>query len=177
MGFGILEFSCQRNEEEPEMSRKLCTICNTRTAGTGKGTDPQHALSMGYCAPCLEEAEWENTHSDDGHDHLIRTLEVGRQARVDNIAQLEAEVALEIEGCWICHPELNEAQKAHTPREGHANTIAKNYTSHANCNHASTPADRAKCRKIRAANIAAMGPSAVAAAQKIGYRPIESPKL
>lgn len=79
----------------PPKGPKLCSICNKRPVGSGQGTDPRHAKVMGYCAPCLEEAEWENTHSDEGHE----AINAGR-----DIAP-----GVEMTGCWICHPELNAA--------------------------------------------------------------------
>lgn len=78
--------------------RKVCSICGKRAVGTGRGSDPDTARSMGYCAPCLEEGEWENTHSDNGHE-----------GNPD---------AAYTDDCWICHPELNEAQRETTARYG-----------------------------------------------------------
>lgn len=110
------------------MARKLCTICNTRTQYTGPGDDPAPRLSES-CNPCYTEGGWENTHSDENHE--------GGQGDTD--------------GCWICHPELNLAQKVTTRRTGHTNTVAKTRNSHAGHGHLHTPADRATCRKSIAA--------------------------
>lgn len=76
-----------------------CSICQKRPVGSGQGSDPKHAKSMGYCAPCLEEAEWENTHNDYDHE--------GANAGTE-----------ETEGCWVCHPELNRASDDYADRMG-----------------------------------------------------------
>lgn len=84
-------------------------------------------VENGLCTPCSEEGMWENEHNDQGHD------DAAGDGFDDN--------------CWICHPELNEAQAQ--PLVGHTNTVAKTYTSHAECTHARTPKGRAACRKAR----------------------------
>lgn len=82
------------------MAAKLCSLCKTRPVGTGTGHDAKHARTMGYCNPCLTEAEMENEHSDYGHDE-------GKDADGNPT-----------NGCWICHPELNAASADYQPRKG-----------------------------------------------------------
>lgn len=90
---------------------------------------------MGYCTPCLTEAEWENEHSDYAHADGE-----GYQADVDRMAE-----------CWECHPELNEAQKPYAPRqrrqpaEQAARRTQLNHKSQ--CTHPQTPAARRACRE------------------------------
>lgn len=123
------------------MARKICSLCNTRSVGTGKGDgteDVTFARSMGYCIPCTVEADWENVHSDNGHDDA------------DCVAN-GYDTQDSVDDCWICHPELNEATKEHTPRTGHTNTVAKSRTSHADHYHPRTPEARSACRKSMAA--------------------------
>jgi hypothetical protein len=76
----------------------ICSICQKRPIGSGNGSDPRHAKTMGYCAPCLEEAEWENMHSDDDHEGDATDEEKA--------------------GCWICFPELNRASDDYKERMG-----------------------------------------------------------
>lgn len=122
------------------MARKLCTLCNTRPVGYGTNGDQQHATTMGYCTPCLTEAEWENTHSDYGHD--VDGPEVEPSG--------EDEVNKRVKGCWECYPELNEAQRTYTPRtrkpatQGTRRTQLNHKTQ---CKHAQTPAARRACRE------------------------------
>ncbi len=72
-----------------------CEICNIRPVPSLQVRDNAGmSRDMKYCVPCYEEAGWENTHAD-GHD----------EENVD-------------EHCWICVPELNEAQREYAPREG-----------------------------------------------------------
>jgi hypothetical protein len=82
---------------------KLCSICNKRRPSSKNGKS-----YADQCDPCHQEGGWENTHSDGGHDAI---LEIGEADRTD--AQAE-----EIDGCWICFPELNEAKKERTVRTG-----------------------------------------------------------
>lgn len=116
---------------EDIMARKLCDICNTRTAYTGSGAGLEEApRASDLCNFCFTEGGWENTHSDEGHDlDMVDTT--------DN-------------DCWICHPELNPARKP--VRKGHTNTATKSNHSHAGCSHPATPKNRAACRKAHTWN-------------------------
>lgn len=125
------------------MATKKCMICEIRNVGTGpEGKfghgERQQARYMGYCCPCLEEAEWENTHSDYGHDDP------------DAVAK-GYDTADSIANCWVCHPELNLATTTPAAGTGHTNTRAKSRTSHAEHHHPRTPEARAACRKSMAA--------------------------
>lgn len=75
---------------------KTCRSCQIRQIATGtlKGadaayTDKATARAVELCNLCLAEADYENVHSDDGHDG---------DSKVD--------------GCWICYPELNQRATA-----------------------------------------------------------------
>lgn len=81
---------------------KRCEICNQRPAG---GKDAK-ANGLGqYCDPCYEEANWENTHSDNGHFDADAVLKGYESQEV-------------LDACWICHPELNQASAAYVARQG-----------------------------------------------------------
>jgi hypothetical protein len=105
---GTLEL--QANEEaraqEAEMNAKRCEICDTRPIMPGGRMLQVHGVKFPYCEPCLVEADWENTHSDYGHDVD------GPEA--DDYTTAGAHVT----GCWVCNPELNEASATYTPRTG-----------------------------------------------------------
>lgn len=106
------------------MAKKICNICNTRPVDKSAGIQDA-------CVPCYEEGAWENQHSDSGHDSLSAVAEAAKTAGAVELRKLapkagiknagqhkSAELremilkAIETEqaGCWICHPELNEAQ-------------------------------------------------------------------
>lgn len=86
--------------------------------------------AMGYkdvCHVCYDVWGWENTHEDECHNDLP----AGDTER---------------EGCYICYPELRpypDAKKSSMP-------TGRSNMSHAGCEHAKTPAARAKCRKANA---------------------------
>lgn len=63
----------------PAPRKGICNVCNRRKAAANQ-----------LCTLCSEEGEWENEHSDRGHED----------------ANGETDAA-----CWICHPELNKATK------------------------------------------------------------------
>ena len=91
---------------------KRCDVCSVRPADS---TTPEGKL----CLPCYEEAGWENSHSDNDHEGyrswtLRNTNYTTRKALLAGIE----EVAAETTGCWVCHPELNEAQREYTQRTG-----------------------------------------------------------
>jgi hypothetical protein len=126
-------------------TNRKCEICNTRPVG-----NEAKAEGFKYCDPCYTEANWENTHSDYGHDDIdtysLENTTFKVQAEVDRYI---SDTKVEMASCWICHPELNEATAAYTPRTGTPRTDAANtpHRSHAACNHPATPKARAACRK------------------------------
>ncbi len=67
---------------------KRCESCGTRPASK---ESPEGRI----CKICLTEAEWKNEHDDFAHSD-----------------------SEPVEGCWICHPELNRASEEYTPRTG-----------------------------------------------------------
>ena len=79
--------------------KKRCVSCGTRPRSS---ESPEGQL----CAPCLREAEWENEHSDYGHDV--------EGPESDDATERNARV----NGCWICHPELNRASAEYKGRTG-----------------------------------------------------------
>jgi hypothetical protein len=122
------------------MAARKCAICGIRNVGTGReGThghgERDQARVMGYCNPCLAEAEWENTHSDHGHDDP--------DAVANGYATQD-----ELDACWMCHPELNLATSTPAAGTGHTNTVAKSRTSHREHYHPRTPEARSVCRKL-----------------------------
>jgi ribosomal protein S14 len=80
-------------------AKKRCVSCGTRPR-TSESPEGQ------LCEPCLREAEYENEHSDYGHD--INGPE-SDDATANNVR---------VNGCWICHPELNRASVAYVERAG-----------------------------------------------------------
>lgn len=125
--------------------RNLCNVCGKRTVGSGgRQYDTQSAASLGMCGPCDSEGGWENTHSDWGHEEILAKPEAERTAE-----DLE-----NIDGCWICFPELNMAQKEHKPRTSKGSTGTRKVTSRrpqlnhrTQCLHPQTPEARRECRK------------------------------
>lgn len=110
------------------MAKKICNLCNTRPVS-------RDGLNGETCVPCYEEGGWENAHQDNSHDALTELAEAAKtagavelrklapKANVKNggkhkSAELRAMILAAVEneqaGCWICHPELNEAQRTPT---------------------------------------------------------------
>lgn len=107
-----------------EMAKKICNICNTRPVDKA-------AAIQDACVPCYEEGGWENAHQDNDHDTLAQVAEAAKTAGAVELrklapkagiknggkhksAELRAMILAAVEaeqaGCWICHPELNEAR-------------------------------------------------------------------
>lgn len=111
------------------MARKLCSICEFRSVGTGVSSgweDTDFCDTNGFCYPCGDEGQMDIAHSN-GHESISEN------------------------DCWYCHPELNLANDRTPRRTGHTNTVAKSRTSHAEHHHPRTPEYRATCRKSMAA--------------------------
>lgn len=115
------------------MTKKICNICNIRPVDKAAGIDDA-------CVPCYEEGAWENAHNDGDHDGLqailkgldetgavaLRKLAGNPHIKIKNAAKFKSAelrvlireaIEQEQHGCWICHPELNEAQKAKKRRK------------------------------------------------------------
>lgn len=130
---------------KPTTARKLCTICNLRPRATADQRKAQGMNSdMHYCVPCFEEAEWENTHSDNAHEQEL-TLANTLFTKQDELDKWLEERANEMDACWICQPELNQASAEYTPKAGHHSPRRKQI-NHKACQHPQTPIMRRKCR-------------------------------
>lgn len=110
--------------------RGKCIDCRVRPI-------TKNIIGPELCDPCLEYAEWENTHSDYGHD--------AEGPATDDLY----EAGMRAQGCWICYPEL-DARNAPV-KQGHTNTRAHSHNSHADHGHALTPNARRVCRASIAA--------------------------
>lgn len=91
------------------MAAKICSICSIRPA---MNTKQLRDLGLGrdfadQCRACHVEAEHENTHSDYGHDIDGPDLPNDDDASGGRV-----------KGCWICHPEINEALATYKARTG-----------------------------------------------------------
>lgn len=133
------------------MAATMCNVCGKRRGKTGsKGTETSPHRDM--CNYCYEEGGWENAHSDYDHEGLnAGTIEYGMTTHKTR-AEFEAWLADEKEGakgCWICHPELNLAQKpakaASTgPKKQGVRRPQFNHKGHS---HPQTPAARRACKE------------------------------
>jgi hypothetical protein len=90
-------------------AKARCEICNIRPVMTARQAR-QHGVSFPYCDPCMTQADWENTHSDYGHDADAETIVPWNDE--------EAADGHRVEGCWICFPELDETTRPYTQRVG-----------------------------------------------------------
>jgi hypothetical protein len=105
-----------------------CTECSRPVNARNSAHNVLGAI--GYhdvCHVCYDVWGWENSHTDGDHDSLAADDE-------------------EREGCYICYPELRpypDAKKVST-------STGRSNRSHADCDHARTPAARSKCRKANA---------------------------
>lgn len=107
------------------MVKKVCNICKTRPID-------KEASVQDACLLCATEGEWENTHTDGSHEKLAQLVDqidiftavelrkAASSAGVKNAAKYKSAqlrelfakaIADERKGCWICYPELNEAQR------------------------------------------------------------------
>lgn len=104
-----------------------CTICQVRPAAPAA---ERVSADMIYCTPCATEADHENHHSDNGHDEILAADAAGEklsrkgwnfttQKAMDEWLATEREIMSE---CWLCRPELNEAQREYKPRKGVSRT-------------------------------------------------------
>ena len=125
------------------MAATMCNVCGKRRGKTGsKGTEtsPHHDM----CNYCYEEGGWENTHSDYAHETIKMQLANGELEKwaKDELPNMET--------CWICHPELNLAQK---PASKAASTGSKKQGvrrpqfNHKGHSHPQTPAARRACKE------------------------------
>lgn len=139
------------------MAAKLCNVCGKRRIGTGGGDESVEGL----CNPCATESGWENTHGDHDHDGIAAGEVVygltTHKTEADFQAWLEVEKSY-MEHCWICHPELNLAQKPVKASTGaRKQGFRRPQLNHKGHSHPQTPAARRACK---AAFWAAMGGTA-----------------
>lgn len=119
------------------MARKICNICNTRPVDKAAAipdscvpcyeeggwenahSDNSHDLLSGILAK-IAEVKHDRTGAESFVVGAVELRTLARQAGIKNAgqhksAELRAMIkdAIEAEqaGCWICHPELNEAQR------------------------------------------------------------------
>jgi hypothetical protein len=91
---------------------KRCEICETRPASK---ESPEGRL----CTPCLTKAEMENTHSDHGHGDIdTYTLANTNFTKKSQLEAYKAETKIEMETCWVCHPELDQSEESYVQRDG-----------------------------------------------------------
>lgn len=119
------------------MTRKLCVDCEKRSVS------PEQRRNGGVlCEECADWAGWENEHNDNCHDEINNGDELAiSQEQIDGIKEY-------MTNCPIC---LGLPHPKDTFKAGHTNTVAKTYTSHAECGHARTPKAREICRRARRA--------------------------
>jgi hypothetical protein len=132
------------------MAAKLCNVCNTRREYTGaKGTETAPSGSH-MCNYCFEEGGYENQHSDSAHDRILAEVEAANGFTTELSEVDKAEYESFMPECWICHPELNLAQKpaskgAHGPTGGFTRRPQLNHKGHS---HPATPAARRACKAL-----------------------------
>lgn len=86
-------------------------------------------------------------HSDGAHD------EYAAGTYVPETTEMAIEIIDQMKGCWVCHPELNLAQKPYTPRKASQATGTRNQgvrrpqlNHKAQCLHPQTPEARKACK-------------------------------
>lgn len=126
------------------MARKLCNICNTRKVTTANGPSFKD-----MCDPCYEEGGWENTHSDGNHDDIAAGTLKFEETTFKTKEAFNTWLAEEREGCWICYPELNLAQKpAKAAGAKKVQGFRRTQLNHKDmCTHAQTPKARRTCKE------------------------------
>jgi hypothetical protein len=122
----------------------ICNVCNTRRAYTGAKVDTAPPGSQ-MCNYCFEEGGQENTHSDYNHAGISAQVEAGNGA---DLSEAEQDELSAMESCWICHPELNLAQKPKAASTGpKAQGDRRPQLNHKGHSHPQTPAARRECKK------------------------------
>ncbi|QGJ92140.1 hypothetical protein PBI_LAUER_31 [Gordonia phage Lauer] len=136
-GVGLLDSSCSTHTPHKEhiMSKNNCvqtfTLANGETVTCNRKAAPRREVSghEQVCLSCFEAWMMENDHNDTGHDGAIERNET-------------------VAGCPECGTyDPRPTRKGHSANKG----TKQVHRSHAACDHPSTPAARAKCRKARAA--------------------------
>lgn len=134
------------------MAAKLCNVCGKRRnyTGTGPGVEAaSHGIEL--CNYCYTEGGHENSHSDYDHQGILAGEVQWGQTTHKTKDEFEAwiqEVKDEAKECWICHPELNLAQKpvkakAASKNAGYVRRPQFNHKGHA---HPQSPAARRACK-------------------------------
>lgn len=126
------------------MTAKICNVCNIRRCYTGAKADtaPQGSDMCNYC---FEEGGQENTHNDYGHAAIAAQIEAGNGA---DLSKADQDEAAAMANCWICHPELNLAQKPVQASTGpKAQGARRPQLNHKGHSHPQTPAARRECKK------------------------------
>ncbi len=103
------QLAAKKAEVKAKKSGK-CIICGIRN-GMSAAKRSEMGISKDFsdqCHPCYEEGGWENSHSDGGHATILSNNAAG--------ITLTEEQRAEIDGCWICFPQLNLAKRP--AREG-----------------------------------------------------------
>lgn len=124
------------------MAAKICSICGKRRVytGTGPGVDPAPHGWDG-CNYCYTEGGWENTHSDYGHETIKMQVANGEPEK------WAKEELPNMASCWICHPELNLAQKPVRATTGpKVQGTRRPQLNHKGHSHPQTPAARRACK-------------------------------
>jgi hypothetical protein len=128
-----------------------CNVCNIRNAKTGsKGSETSPHNDM--CNYCWEEGGYENSHSDNNHEGIAAGTFTLANTTFKTQEDLDKYLADQLEimqGCWICHPELNLAKlpaKASTggPKKQGVRRPQLNHKGHG---HPQTPAARKACKE------------------------------
>lgn len=146
--------SCVVHLKAGVIMRRMCAEnCGRRASAES----PEGRL----CEPCLHYAEAENEHCDYRHnmylEHVLRWDAILSDdesqlssAVVDSILiDEDPSVLIQMNHCAVCRPELDPRGNV---KQGHTNTQAQSWSSHAECTHPATPRHRAACRKTRRIN-------------------------
>lgn len=105
---------------------KNCVICNKRLNSENRASTLGFGIGGAFddmCMSCYDYSGWENTHSDNDHE---------TEGNFDQDCPICAGIAIK--------EHVSDASKAHAPQT---------HSSHAECEHESTKAARAKCRRQR----------------------------
>lgn len=143
-------------------SNKMCNVCGKRRAYTGTGPGVETAGSHGMCNFCYTEGGHENTHNDSNHHAIAQEVAAAEAAGVE-LAEVLSKSGLEelafMKDCWICHPELNLAQKPVKAKKTGAKAayVRRPQLNHKGHSHPQTPAARRACKAAFWAFIASEG--------------------
>lgn len=100
------------------MNAKRCEICEIRPIMSSVERNARGGFP--YCSQCLTKEEWENQHSDDGHEFAddLKFYAGLMLPSIEAKDEYMASMREDMKRCWICNPELDQTAEEYVQRTG-----------------------------------------------------------